>query len=172
MITMMYSYLELNSALTSDVRIDRIGLEAISVSLIDKTGVTIDTETFPVNAQGELTPHSFNAAIGLIRGYRAIAEYNSVMARRLGVARVNTPIGMLVAYKTGNENAYDGIAVDLVKPDGRCGRIALIDAPAETDQCLDSPLCVFAFDGENAEPAVYQPCAVDGAMMQDRWEDQ
>ena len=161
---MLYPYLELNTALTKNVRIDRTSPTSIVIALISNDGKVIDMEMVPTTEKGELTPHDYNTAIGLIRGYRAVAEYNSLMAARMGVARAITPFGTLVAYKADTNETDGGIAVDLVRPDGTSGRVALIDF-SESEALNTSHIGTFAFDGFNAEPEVYTACDPDGPMM-------
>lgn len=161
-----YSYTDLYSALSAQVAIERLGPGEIAVRLLDMPGRYVDTQTFPVNTDGTMEPRHYNGAIGLIRGYKAAVEYNSAILARLGVVRVDTPAGVLLGYKTGDEGVWAGIAVDLVKPDGSSGRVALVEfSSGEEVGFYEQPLHTFAYDGVMQGPASITGCDVSGPRM-------
>lgn len=74
---------------------------------------------------------------------------------------VRTPAGTLVAGIQG-----DALVVDLNKDDGKSGQVAYIEAtPEELRDIYPTPLHVFAYDGNDADPVSRTDVDVTGEEM-------
>lgn len=143
------------------------------------------TEDFPDSyTQGELDelleerPDLFGdddaSAFPEIRGALLRAR-RSRQAPTAGAAEgfsVRTPLGVLAARPWGEDGAYDGMLVELRKPDGTVGTVSVIEVVsgaegadlAERGECL---LRTIALDGRGAAEVV--ECDPDGDDM--RWAE-
>lgn len=83
------------------------------------------------------------------------------------LTRKETPIGTLVVRDWGGGEDYSGFAIDLEKPDGTCGQVAMVEALGEAfARGGDYPtrLQTLAWNGADEDPTNI-PCKPDGPFM-------
>lgn len=86
------------------------------------------------------------------------------------VLEVETPVGTLVAGFRGDPGTYDGIGVDLFKPDGTSGQVAVVEVVSpscEEAPLHPTPLHTFCWDGDHEEFVAEVDCNPGGEFMQD-----
>lgn len=90
--------------------------------------------------------------------------------------RVETPEGTIVAHDADGGESYPGIVVDLVKPDGTEGQVAMVEHDAfvaEGDPTARSPLHVIAWNGVDEDPEAEVSVDPSGPEMDyaPRWSE-
>lgn len=88
--------------------------------------------------------------------------------------RVKTDLGDLVARFSGDLGVYDGICIDLEKPDGTSGQIAVVESVPESDVesgIYGSRMHTLAWDGNNEDEPSRIDVDIDGEAMQYAFRD-
>lgn len=84
-----------------------------------------------------------------------------------GELRLATEIGDLVARVSGDPGIYDSIVVDLEKPDGTSGQIALAEVVSgDAAQAYPTRCHVFTYDGNESDVTSRTDVDIDGEEMQ------
>lgn len=79
---------------------------------------------------------------------------------------VETPVGTLAARYEGDPGIYDGIVVELQKPDGTCGDVCIAEVVSgEAEIGYPTRLHTFAFNGRDESPAARTDLDIDGEEM-------
>lgn len=82
--------------------------------------------------------------------------------------RIKTDLGDLVASFSGDPGIYDGIAIDLEKPDGTSGQIAIAEVVPESavdDGVYRSRVHTLAYDGNAEDVSAMTEVDIDGEAM-------
>lgn len=84
----------------------------------------------------------------------------------ISVLSVETPMGTLAAHYRGDPGIYDGIEVELRKPDGTVGTVCLAEVVSgEGAEGYPTRVHTLAFDGRDEEPASRTDLDIDGEEM-------